>query len=270
MTTLLAKGEKELFTHVDEHAASSAVVPRQPESLAPATVPPADNVALMFERLAKDPAVDVEKLERLIAMQERILDRNAKAEYYADFARMQPSLPTVQERGRTNNGAYATHEDIVEAVRPILKQYGFALTFRVAFPDPTTVQVTGVLAHRAGHTEETNFIAKADASGNKNAIQALGSAQHYGQRYTSRALLNIASREDEDDGNAAGPKAKAEKPAPEGYDAWLAVIDGIAANGEAAFEKAWADSTPVHRKFLIDTAPKLLAGMRTKARKAGK
>src|SRR5688572_10931954 len=128
--TLLAQGEREIVTR--EQA-------------------PADSAALMFERLAKDPAVDVEKLERLIAMQERILAHNAKAEFYADFARMQPTLPTVQERGRTNNGAYATHEDIVEAVRPKLKEFGFALTFRTEFPDATTVKVIGVLAHRSGH-----------------------------------------------------------------------------------------------------------------------
>src|SRR5678815_5916965 len=48
---------KELLT-IDEDA---------PVSLAPAIVPSADNVALMFERLAKDPAVDVEKFERLMA-----------------------------------------------------------------------------------------------------------------------------------------------------------------------------------------------------------
>lgn len=243
-TPLLAQGEKEI-----------AMVP-------------ADNVALMFERLAKDPAVDVEKLERLIAMQERIMRHNAKAEFYADFARMQPELPTVQERGHTNNGAYATHEDIVEAVRPALKDYGFALTFRTDFPDPTTVKVTGVLAHRSGHVEETAFVSKADTSGNKNAIQALGSAQSYGQRYTTRALLNIASRED--DRRAELPSGKPEKPAPDGYDPWLAVLDGVAGGGDAAFEKAWSDSKPEFRKFLIDTAPKLLAAMRTKARKAGK
>jgi hypothetical protein len=275
----MAKGNamvKELLTideddpRVAEPAASVAVVPQQPASLTPATVPPADAVTGMFERLAKDPNVDVVKLERLIEMQERILAYNAKAEYYTAFAAMQGELPTVEERGSTNNGNYALHEDIVEAVRPVLQKHGFILTHRTQFPDASTVRVIGILAHRGGHAEETEFLSEADTSGNKNAIQALGSAQSYGQRYTARALLNIASRKSDDDGVATGPKPKPEKPAPEGYDAWLAVIDGIASNGDAVFEKAWADSKPEHRKYLIDTAPKLLAGMRTKARKAGK
>jgi hypothetical protein len=270
--TLLERGEKELITRVDAPGTSSALVPQQPESLAPATVPPAEAVAGMFERLARDPAVDVDKFERLMAMQERILAYNAKAEYYAAFALMQGKLPTVEERGETNNGRYALHEDIVEAVRPILQEFGFILTHRTSFPDQGTVRVIGILAHKGGHHEETEFISKADTSGNKNAIQALGSAQSYGQRYTSRALLNIASRKSDDDGRATGPAPKPEKPAPDGYDAWLAALDVVAANGEAAFEQAWGavGSKPEFRKYLIDTAPKLLAGMRTKARKAGK
>lgn len=247
--TLLAQGERELVTQ-DQ--------------------PAAVDVALMFERLARDPNVDVVKLERLIEMQERILAYNAKAEYYTAFAAMQGDLPTVEEKGSTNNGMYALHEDIVEAVRPVLQKHGFMLTHRTHFPDATTVRVVGILAHKGGHAEETEFLSKADTSGNKNAIQALGSAQSYGQRYTSRALLNIASRVADDDGIATSPKPKPEKPAPDGYDAWLAVLDGVAGNGDAAFEKAWADSKADHRKFLIDTAPKLLAGMRNKARKAGK
>src|SRR5678815_4876632 len=125
---------KELLT-IDEDA---------PVSLAPAAVSPADNVALMFERLAKDPAVDVEKFERLMAMQERILAHNARSEYYAAFAEMQGKLPTVEERGESNNGKYALHEDIVEAVRPVLKEFGFILTHRTNFPDATTVRVVGI------------------------------------------------------------------------------------------------------------------------------
>ena len=229
------------------------------------TVEPPSNVALMFERLAKDPAVDVEKLERLILMQERILAHNAKAEFYADFANMQAKLPTVSERGMTNNGAYATHEDIVEAVRPVLREFGFMLMFRTQFPDAGTVKVVGVLAHRGGHAEETEFISKPDVSGNKNAIQAQGSAQSYGQRYTTRALLNIASRKDDDDGRKTG--GKQEPDAPEGYDAWLATLDGVASEGMAVWSSAWNKSNEDLRKHLAATAPKLLAAMKTKAAK---
>jgi len=220
----------------------------------------------MFERLVKDPTVDVEKLERLMAMHERMLAQQAKAAFYADFAQMQAKLPTVQERGRTNNGAYATHEDIVEAVRPVLREFGFILTFRTTFPDPGTVKVIGVLAHRAGHAEETEFISKADTSGNKNAIQALGSAQSYGQRYTTRALLNIASREDDDDGRKAGGKPAPE--VPKGFDEWWTDLSAAADNGTAAIELAWKHSKPEFKTYAVKERGKEWNALKAKARVA--
>lgn len=235
----MAVAERKELARVDQPVVPVALVPQHATETTPATVSPAEEQASMFERLVRDPTVDVDKLERLIAMQERIQARNARSEYYADFARMQGDLPTVIERGQTNNGRYATHEDIVEAVRPVLQRHGFMLSFRTKFDDKL-VKVTGVLAHRSGHAEETEFVSSPDVSGNKNAIQALGSAQSYGQRYTARALLNIASRQDDDDGRKAHGQKTAD--APPGFDEWWTNLTAVADNGTIAMEKMWRDS----------------------------
>ena len=276
MTTLLAKGEKELFTRVDEPADSTAVVPQPSTSLASATVPPGDNAALMFERLARDPNVDVDKLERLIGMQERIMRHNAKSAFDSSFAKMQPEIPVIDEHGRIEvkgelRSTYAPLEDIHEVIKPLCAKWGFSVRHRTEWPQDRAgiIRIVGILSHEQGHREESVFEAPLDKSEYRSAIQSMGSTVSYGRRYTTMDLLNIATRKADNDGRKRGPE-KVDKPAPEGFDAWLAVVDGVAGNGDAAFEKAWADSKPEFRKFLIDTAPKLLAGMRTKARKAGK
>jgi hypothetical protein len=100
------------------------------QSLAPVQ-PQGSELVLMFERLAKDPNVDVDKLERLIAMQERILRHQAKAAFDADFAQMQPEIPIVDERGRievkgTLRSTYAPLEDIHEVIKPSGRKTGRA------------------------------------------------------------------------------------------------------------------------------------------------
>lgn len=64
--------------------------------------PASDAVALMqvISRAASDPAVDVDKLERLLGMYERIKAQGARAAYTAALATMQPLLPVINERGR--------------------------------------------------------------------------------------------------------------------------------------------------------------------------
>lgn len=177
--------------------------------------PAADAGALiqMIERAAMNPAVDIDKMERLLQMQERVLERNARAAFASALADMQSELPAIAERGKistdrgkTVQSRYALWEDINDAIKPILAKHGFALSFRTG-QDEGKVTVTGVLSHREGHAEQTTMHLPADGSGSKNAVQAVGSSLSYGKRYTASALLNLTSRGEDDDGQAAGAGA---------------------------------------------------------------
>lgn len=166
----------------------------------------------VIERAAANPNVDIDKMERLLQMQERIVARNAKAAFDAAFADMQPDLPVITERGgiKNNSGVvqskYALWEDINDAIKPVLTKHGFGISFRTGQSNGKII-VTGLLSHRLGHREETSMELPVDTSGNKNAVQAVGSSTSYGKRYTAQALLNLTSRdggERDDDGRAAG------------------------------------------------------------------
>lgn len=180
-----------------------------------AVVVNADATSLMavISRAASDPNTDVDKLERLMGLYERITDRSAKEAYAAALADMQPELPVIDEKGAIKNNqqavqsTYARWEDINDAIRPVLHKHGFALSFRPGRDPQGLVTVTGVLSHRLGHSEEATFTLPIDSSGAKNSVQAIGSSMSYGQRYTAKALLNLTSRlkEDrDDDGQTAG------------------------------------------------------------------
>lgn len=220
---------------------------RQAVARAEAVHPQGSDLVLMFERLAKDPAVDVEKLERLIAMQERILKFNAEAAFNADFVEMQPHIPVIEESRDGDSGKwhYAPLEDIVEVVRPILSRHGFTLTHKTEWPDAKTVKVVGILTHRQGHARYSEFQSLSDPSGSKNAIQALGSSVSYGKRYTTKDLLCIVTRKEDDDGTKS-EKATAGDP-PAGYDEWQLNMEAVADEGWPALSKAFGKSSPEYR-----------------------
>lgn len=166
----------------------------------------------MVERAATNPAVDVDKLERLLSMRERIEARQAKNAYMAALAAMQPDLPIVERRGRIKisksaddkGQPYALWEDINEAIRPLLKLHGFTLSFRTGVAADGKIMVTGILAHAEGHQEETTITLPHDSTGSKNAVQAVGSSTSYGKRYTTIDLLNLTFKGEDDDGKTAG------------------------------------------------------------------
>jgi len=218
----------------------------------------------MLGRLSERPDVDVEKLERLIQLGERMQTHKARAEFYTAFAEMGDELPTVIERGIGHNAiTYATNADIQDAVKPVLKRHGFMLSFRTAFADDGQCKITGVLAHRGGHSEQTEFVAKPDTSGSKNAIQAIGSTLQYGYRYTTRALLNIATRAEDDDGDAAGGRPDP----PEGYEQWQQDFEAAAEKGMAPLLDVWQRGVEEFRHYAATYSPDWGKVLRAKASK---
>lgn len=208
-----------------------------------------DPLVAMLERVAANPDVDVAKLERLIAMQERILDRNAQAAFDAAFADMQAEIPAIAEKSKTDKAWYAPLEDIVETVRPILHKHGFALSHSTSYPDPKRVKVVGILTHRQGYARRSEFEADADTSGSKNAIQALGSSTSYGRRYTTMDLLGITTRRADDDGQAGQPIAAGEAPA--GFTEFVDGLSDAATEGTPALMAAFNKGAKPLRDHLM-------------------
>lgn len=170
----------------------------------------------MVERIARDPNANIEAMERLLAMRERVMAANAKAAYTAAMMLVKPLLPVIDKKGRieirdkkdetkiVQSTGFAKWEDIDEAISPILAEHGFALTHRAGVAADGKLTVTAVLSHKSGHSEETTVTLPHDGSGSKNAVQAVGSSLSYGKRYAATLLLNIRTKGEDDDGTAGG------------------------------------------------------------------
>ena len=270
-----AVGLTQTSTEIAQIQAQTAVVVAQQRA------EPGLQLVAVFERLAKDPAVDVSKLRELIELQRAILAREAESAFWTAFVQMQPELPKITKDGaivnsKTNTlqSKYSTNEAIQTAVRPILARYGFGLSFRHTFqPDAESKDgkmngwdtTVGVLAHNGGHIERDQFMARADQSGNKNDVQALGSTRSYGERYTTKSLLNIVSEGEDDNGAAASRRGVVD---PEGFEAWKAALEGIAPAGVGELETAWGKSRPEFKTHLVQHYRDQWATMKRTAEKA--
>jgi len=173
------------------------------QQAAPQGAAPADPMVSMIERIAMQPDLPIERLEKMLDMKERMERKDAQAQHAAAFARASAYFPAIPMNGKGhNNMPYATLKDIIAKTRPVLSQHGLALNFSVETGD--TIRVTARLSHTSGHVETVSIDLPRDTSGSKNSVQAVGSSQTYGQRYTAQAILGLSLGEDtEDDGRAA-------------------------------------------------------------------
>jgi hypothetical protein len=236
----------------------NAVVRTEHQQMAPV----AESAALLsvISKAAADPNCDIEKMERLMQMHERIEARRAESEFNTDLAALQTELPSIGERGdAAGRYTFALWEDINAAIKPILSRYGFALSFRTDFADG--IAVTGVLSHRSGHSERTTMKLPADPSGNKNAVQAVASSVSYGKRYTAGALLNLTSHGEDDDAHRATVPTITEEQAAKLRE-WIASTSSDEAKFCEAMGVATVETIPAKR--FLDA----LAALQKKASKA--
>lgn len=148
---------------------------------------------------------DIEILEKLMALQERWEASQARKAFDSAVAAAGAELPVIVRNATGhNNKKYADFAAIAAVVDPILGKHGLRFRFRTVQSDKAITVTCILFGH--GHSEETTLSGPADTSGNKNAIQAIGSTLTYLQRYSLVQMLGLAAGND-DDG-----KAGAEKP----------------------------------------------------------
>lgn len=166
--------------------------------------PPALKVLNPLELLdrALSTGASTESLEKLMVLQERWEKNEARKAFDSAIAEAKAEIkPVVRNRQGHNQKRYADFAAIAMACDPILSKHG--LSYRFRSQQTERINVTCVLSHRAGHSEETTLSGPADTSGNKNAIQAIGSTLTYLQRYSLIQALGLAAADD-DDGISAG------------------------------------------------------------------
>lgn len=220
--------------HADAKPPVEATLVPEGETSPPVAIPSGatDPYLAMIERAARDPQVDLAKLQGLMAMKKEVEADRASIAFAEAFADLQPDLPTIdrtgtivvysktdrEKPGGVPEGAkpiqqtpYATLDNILEAIRKPLHEHGFSLRFEHETQpagDSYRIITTAVLRHRQGHSERASSPPLMhDSTGSKNAAQSVGSSMTYGRRYALMAVLPIVShapQDADDDGKAAG------------------------------------------------------------------
>jgi hypothetical protein len=156
---------------------------------------------------ALDRQVSVDVIDRLMTLQERYDATRQKAAFIAARSEAKAKIsetPIVKNRKGHNDKRYADFEAYAKVIDPVLSEHGLSYGFETQ-QDDKTIRVTCVLSHRDGHETRNMLAGPADMTGNKNAIQAIGSTVTYLSRYTLMAALGLAASDD-DDGRKVDPR----------------------------------------------------------------
>ena len=190
----------------------------------------------------------LEVIERLYALKERMDKQEREAAFSDAMALLQAELPQIDKHGKimvqgSLRSAYARIEDIDVQIRPFLSKHGFSFSWETQeCPTPGEIRYSGTVLHREGHsvTKHIDLPIEDELSSSgklmMTRVQKRGSTLSYAVRTLLRMHLNLVMREEDNDGqgNTALISAKdletiksmlAEKNADSGkFLAWLKVL----------------------------------------------
>ena len=157
-------------------------------------------------RMAVSGGADLEKLGKLLDLQERWEANEARKAYHRAMSEFKANpIEILKDKkvgyeSKTGGRVGYSHASLANVVRKITKElskYGLSASWCTA--QNGQISVTCKITHVMGHSEETTLSAPSDTSGSKNLIQAIGSTITYLERYTLLASLGLATADQDDD-----------------------------------------------------------------------
>lgn len=166
------------------------------ESRAVATTSPTHLIEMAINQGA-----DVDKLERLMDMQERWERREAEKAFNRSITIFQSSCPRIVKSKQGHGYKYATLGDIHAQIKETAQQCGISWRWETKEQTDERLTVSCIVTHLDGHsrsTESTVFI----EAGNKmqSRTQMVGVATTYAQRYSLIGALGISTADEDMDG----------------------------------------------------------------------
>jgi hypothetical protein len=149
--------------------------------------------------LAIQDKANIDVIERLSALQERAMDRDAEQQFNEAMCAAQGEIGLIAPdlTNPQTNSKYASFKAVDKIVRPVYLKHGFSLSFNNGDePRPEMVRMICYVSHRAGHTRKYQMDMPADGKGAKGgavmtATHATGAANSYGKRYIVLNIFNI-------------------------------------------------------------------------------
>jgi len=198
----------------------------------PATAGPDPNFLI---KLALEQNADIDKLTKLMDLQERWQKEQARKAFFDALAGFQAIVPVIKKNRKANivsqKGSYsykfADLGAIASQIKKALDTCG--LSYRWEFKEENgKLKVTCLITHRDGHTETTTLEAGKDMSGGKNDIQQIGSTQTYLQRYSLIGALGLTTADEDNDGRGApATQQQPELSEEEALGQWQQLVDGV-------------------------------------------
>ena len=186
------------------------------ELTSPAIHEPGDILSLVG-RMASDPSISVDKIERLMAMHDAMIARENERLFHEAMSQARSKMERI-EKTRWNpqtKSWYADIGDVNAVIAPIYTSCGISITFNHGRPENNEMEITATVS-ACGHNEKHSYWSPITTTGFKGGAMmteqhARAAAIKYGRRYLLESIFNLGAGDK--DGNTEIERITAEQAA---------------------------------------------------------
>jgi hypothetical protein len=157
--------------------------------------------------LAVERGTPVEQLQQLVALHERMEEREARQEFVNAMAAFQFECPSIKRaktahittgKGSNYSYTYSELDYIAKIVNPILAKHGLRYTWDTdVTSDGRMLTCICTVQHVRGHSEASKFTLPIQNASAMSAQQMVGAAMTFAQRRSLSAALGITTTDDD-------------------------------------------------------------------------
>ena len=159
--------------------------------------------SLMAQAIQQGANIDV--MERLMVMREKIKAERAREDFFLALAGFQSECPVIEKTKKVLNASdktvrysYAPLDSIVEQVKSFLKKYELSYTLATE-QSADNITVTCTAHHASGHAEPTKITVQIDPKSYMSGPQKVGAAVTYAKRYAFCNAFGIMTGDEDTD-----------------------------------------------------------------------
>lgn len=209
----------------------------------------------VIEKISQMPELDMDRVERLFQMHEKMVDRQAETVYNESMSKAQMEMGAVVANKINDHtkSSFANLEAVHSACKPIWTKHGFSVSTTLSPSEQNNYILVSCEVRHAGGFKQVYKndwpldLAGAQGKVNKTPIQAMGSTASYARRYTELMIFDIAIKHEDNDGNQTKPAMKT-------------LTNAQVANLRKAMDVAGVDDAYVCKMAQIDRIEELQQG----------
>ena len=178
----------------------------------------AGSLLIAIERVASNPDMDIEKIERLFAMHQQLMAKEAESAFNDAMARAQSRIVPIvaNQKNEHTRSVYADLAAISRVIVPFYTAEGLSISFDsdrpvlgadgkpISPPPQGWFRTIAIVSHSGGHSRQHHIDLPSDEVGvkgnaNKTPIQGVVSMTTYGRRVLTCMVFNVPITDE--DGN---------------------------------------------------------------------